>query len=431
MLDFPKDGLNALPAAEIARRVRAGEATAEAVVRDCLSRIEAREPTVRAWAFIDPDRAIAEARALDARPVRGPLQGVPVGIKDIFATADMPTGLGSPIHAGNRPAADASCVALLRAAGAVILGKTVTCEFAGMEPGVTTNPHDPGRTPGGSSSGSAAGVADGMMPLALGTQTGGSVLRPSSFCGIVGFKPSYNAINRQGLCFAAENLDTIGLHARSLDDIDLCAAALTGRAAEPGRKPDAAPVIGLCRTPMWQTAQGETVEAVEDAADRLSAAGAAVSEIVLPALFEEIPAARETINCVERARGMAFEWNTARDRISPRLRASIEKGLSFSLDDYIAALETAAECRRQLAEICDGLGALLSPCVAGEAPEGLGETGDPAFQGFFTALHVPALTLPTHKGPHGMPVGIQLVGHFQRDRDLLAIARWTWDALER
>jgi Asp-tRNA(Asn)/Glu-tRNA(Gln) amidotransferase A subunit family amidase len=429
MPDAAGSGLNVLGATEIAQRIRAGETTAEAVTRDCLARIEAREATVKAWAHLDPGAALAQARVLDAAPPRGALHGVPVGIKDIFATADMPTGLGSPIYDGHRPAADASCVALLRAAGAVILGKTVTCEFAGMEPGNTTNPHDPGRTPGGSSSGSAAGVADGMMPLALGTQTGGSVLRPSSFCGIVGFKPSYNAINRQGLCFAAENLDTIGIHARSVDDVDLCATVLCGREAAPGAKPAAAPVIGLCRTPLWETAQPETVEAVEDSAARLAAAGAQVSEIVLPGLFDGITAARDVLNNVERSRGMAHEWNTAREKISARLRASIEKGYATPEADYIAALELLAECRAQLAAVCEGLDALLCPCVPGEAPTGLAETGAPGFQGFFTALHVPSLTLPTHRGPNGMPVGIQLVGHFRRDPALLAVARWAWDVL--
>jgi Asp-tRNA(Asn)/Glu-tRNA(Gln) amidotransferase A subunit family amidase len=429
MLDFPKDGLNALDATEIARRIRDGETTAEAVVKDCLARVVEREPTVKAWAYINPELALEQARALDAGPNKGPLHGVPVGIKDIFATADMPTGLGSPIYDGNRPAADASCVAMLRAAGAVILGKTVTCEFAGMEPGLTTNPHDPARTPGGSSSGSAAGVADAMMPLALGTQTGGSVLRPSSFCGIVGFKPSYNVINRQGLCFAAENLDTIGIHARSVDDVDLCAAVLCGRDPAPDAVPAKPPVIGLCRTPLWQTADGETVEAVEDSAARLAAAGAQVSDITLPGLFIEISAARDVINNVERSRGMAHEWNTAREKISARLKASIEKGRATRETDYHAALQTLAECRSQIAAICDGLDMLLCPCVPGEAPVGLNETGAPGFQGFFTALHVPSLTLPTHKGPNGMPVGIQLVGHFQQDPALLAAARWAWGVL--
>ena len=207
-------------AAEAARAIAEGKTTSEAVVTACLARIAKREDTVRAWAFLDPDLALAQARARDAavKPA-GALHGVPVGIKDIFDTADMPTEMGSPIYAGHRPAADAAAVAILRAAGAVILGKTVTAEFAGTHPGPTTNPHDPARTPGGSSQGSAAGVADFMVPVALGTQTGGSVLRPSSYCGIVGFKPTFGTFNRAGIKFAAESLDTIGLHARNLEDI--------------------------------------------------------------------------------------------------------------------------------------------------------------------------------------------------------------------
>src|SRR5947207_549926 len=257
--------LNELSITEIARGIAAGRFTAEAVVRDCLARIEAREPIVQAWATVDPEHALGQARELDRGPSRGALHGVPIGVKDVIDTADLPTEMGSPIYKGHRPACDAACVALVRAAGAVILGKTVTAEFAGMSPGPTTNPHNPAHTPGGSSSGSAAAVADHMVPVAFGTQTGGSILRPASYCGVVGYKPTFNLINRSGIKFAAESLDTIGLLARTIDDVELLTAVLVGK--QPAQRTiESPPRLGLCRTPLWHTAQPETMQAIEDSA---------------------------------------------------------------------------------------------------------------------------------------------------------------------
>jgi Asp-tRNA(Asn)/Glu-tRNA(Gln) amidotransferase A subunit family amidase len=241
--------LNELSAAEAAKGVAGGAFTAEAVTRDCLERIDARDRAIRAWAYLDPTLAIESAGACDAASGKGPLTGVTIGVKDIIDTADMPTDMGSPIYRNNRTFADAACVAAVRAAGAVILGKTVTCEFAGLTPSVTRNPHNPDHTPGGSSSGSAAAVADKMVALAFGTQTGGSVLRPASFCGAVGYKPSYNLVSRQGIKFAAESRDTIGLIAREVDDIDLVMSVLTRRAPAPARATP--PRIGYCRTHLW------------------------------------------------------------------------------------------------------------------------------------------------------------------------------------
>ena len=344
------------------RATTAGEITCEAVTRACLDRIAARESVVHAWASFDPELALTQARALDRATTRGPLHGVPVGVKDIIDTFDQPTEMGSPIYRGHRPAADAACVALARAAGAVILGKTVTCEFAGMTPGATTNPHDPARTPGGSSSGSAAAVADWMVPVAFGTQTGGSVLRPASYCGVFGFKPTYNAFNRRGVFPAAESLDTIGLLARSIDDIELFSDVLELRPAAQPVTLTRAPRIGLCRTPLWDTAQPETAAAVEDAATRLGKAGAQVREIVLPPEFAGLRnAARETINNYERAAAMAHEWNTHRDAISERLRKRIEIGRATPHADYLAALQLGEDCRARLDDVFDGCDVLLAP----------------------------------------------------------------------
>src|SRR5436853_2146708 len=264
--------LNKLSASEVAKGIAAKKFTAEAVVRDCLDRIAAREPTVHAFATIDPDYALMQARALDRMPSsRGALHGVPIGVKDIIDTEHYPTEMGSPLYKRHRSGGDAACVALARMAGAVILGKTVTAEFAGMFPGPTANPHNPAHTPGGSSSGSAAAVADVMVPAAFGTQTGGSVLRPASYCGVVGFKPTFNLFNRAGMKFAAETLDTLGLLARTIDDVELIAAVLVGKTPAQ-RKFDSPPRLGLCRTPLWDTAQPETAHAIEDAAARLAAA---------------------------------------------------------------------------------------------------------------------------------------------------------------
>jgi Asp-tRNA(Asn)/Glu-tRNA(Gln) amidotransferase A subunit family amidase len=421
--------LNQKSATGIVRAIAAGETTAEAVTRACLDRIEARDGAVKAWVYIDPENALAQARALDSAPARGPLHGVPIGIKDVLDTADMPTEMGSPIYAGHRPPADAASVAMLRVAGAVILGKTVTCEFAGMHPGATTNPHDSTRTPGGSSSGSAAAVADFQVHGALGTQTGGSVLRPASFCGIVGYKPTYNIINRAGLMFAAENLDTIGFMGRSISDVDAIAAAILNR---PTVTPSAEskPRIGFCRTQLWETAQPETVDAIEDSAERLAAAGAQIIPIEMPSTFEALAAMRNRINDYERSRVLGYHWQHNRAKISDGLAKQIENGTSMAYGEYNEAITLAAESRQQIDAVFDEVDVLLAPAVAGEAPVGLEKTGDPRFQGYWTILHVPTITLPTHKGPNGMPVGIQLVGPRWEDTQLLSIASWVESILE-
>ena len=422
--------LNELSATEIAGKIAAGETTSEAVVRDCIGRIAARDDVVKAWVNFNPELALAQAHALDRGQRRGPLHGVPIGIKDIIDTFDMPTEMGSPIYRGHRPPADASCVALLRRAGAVILGKTVTCEFAGMAPGVTTNPHNPAHTPGGSSSGSAAAVADDMVPAALGTQTGGSVLRPSSYCGIFGFKPTYNTFNKMGVWPAADSIDTIGLHGRSIDDLELVTAVLRMQVPQPPRKLNSAPRIGVCRTEIWDTAQPETKVAVEGAAAALGKAGASVSEITLPAAFKGMHAvARSTINFVERAACMAFLWDNRRDALSPQMRRYVEGGQKTTREEYVAAFRRLDECRALLSSIFDKVDALLVPCVPGEAPKGLEFTGDANMQAIWTALHTPSMTLPTHRGPNNLPVGIQIVGQRFEDDRLLACARWIWDKI--
>jgi Asp-tRNA(Asn)/Glu-tRNA(Gln) amidotransferase A subunit family amidase len=424
--------LNELSAAEIARGIAAKKFTCEAVVRDCLDRIAAREPAVHAWANIDPDYALMQARALDRMPSsKGPLHGVPLGVKDIINTEHYPTEMGSPIYKGNRSFGDAACVALARMAGVVIMGKTVTAEFAGMHPGPTANPHNPAHTPGGSSSGSGAAVADFHIPAAYGTQTGGSVLRPASYCGCIGTKPTFNLINRQGICFAAETLDTIGLLTRTVDDADLIVSVLVNKTPAYIRL-DSPPRIGLCRTPLWDTAEEPTRHAVEDAAKRLAAAGASVKEIVLPKEFEQLYyTARETINNYERSKSMAADWQHHPDKISKVLGDRIKKGFAMKHEEYIAALQLAERCRTNIGAAFEGIDAILSPCVNGEPPKGLNHAGEPGFQQFWTVLNGPTMSLPTHKGPQGLPVGIQLVAARYRDDHLFACARWVMDRLTK
>jgi Asp-tRNA(Asn)/Glu-tRNA(Gln) amidotransferase A subunit family amidase len=420
---------NELSATEIVKRIAAGEITAEQVAAACLARIAARESVVHAFANVDAELALKAARALDRGPRRGALHGVPIGIKDVIDTADLPTEMGSPIHRGHRPACDAASVALLRAAGAIILGKTITCEFAGMTAGPTTNPHNPAHTPGGSSSGSGAAVADFLLPAALGTQTGGSVLRPAAYCGVIGYKPTFGAFNRAGLKFAAESLDTIGLLARTLDDVALITSVLIGdKPVTPSL--NTSPRIGLCRTPLWDTAQAETKHAVEDAAARLGKAGAVLREVTLPAEFAGLKsAARETINNYERSKSMAAEWASHAAEISPKLSRCIKLGMAMPHEEYLAAIALGEGCRARLPDVFEGFDVLLAPCVQGEAPRGLDSTGDPGFQAIWTILHVPAMSLPTHRGPNGLPVGIQLVGRRYDDQRLFACARWVWERL--
>jgi Asp-tRNA(Asn)/Glu-tRNA(Gln) amidotransferase A subunit family amidase len=419
--------LNELSACDIALGVATGAFSAEAVVRDCLDRIEERDKQVRAWAFLDGKLALDQARALDRAGTKGALAGVPLGIKDIIDTFDMPTDMGSPIYRNHRTAADASSVALARRAGAVILGKTVTCEFAGLTPNVTRNPHNLDHTPGGSSSGSAAAVADNMVAVAYGTQTGGSVLRPASFCGAVGYKPTYNLISRSGIKFAAESRDTIGLIARTIDDVDLVASVLTGRARTPPR--ETPPRIGLCPTSLWDYALPESQYAIEDSARRLQAAGASFHDVRLPERFDALAEARTIINPVERARSMAHEWNTNRTLLSPGLKCQIEHGLTIPYARYIESLQRIKECRDLVPEIFGEADLLLAPAVTGEAPKSLESTGDPRFQEFWTALHTPTITLPTHRGPNGLPIGIQLIGRLYEDETLLAAACWIFQQL--
>ncbi|HEX9288358.1 MAG TPA: amidase [Anaeromyxobacteraceae bacterium] len=414
--------LHELGAAEAVELLRRGEISSVELVRACLDRIAAEEHRVDAWEYLDPELALFQARRADAASPRRPLAGLPVGVKDIIDTADMPTGCGTPIRRGRRPAADAACVAALRAAGAVILGKTVTTELALFTPGKTRNPHHAGHTPGGSSSGSAAAVAASMVPAALGTQTAGSVIRPASFCGVVGWKPSHGLLPLAGVSPLAPSLDTLGLFAREVEDLPLLTNAL-GAALAPVPPLASPPRVGLCRTDQWPLATAETRRAVEEAAAKMTAAGAEVREVELADLAG-LAEAQATIMAVEIARSLAAERREHEALLSASLRKLIDDGATTSPERHAAAIARADLARRRFPEVFAGLDVLLTPSATGEAPAGLESTGDPAFCRIWTLLHAPCVNLPAATGPQGLPVGIQLVGAPGRDGQLLAAAGW-------
>ncbi len=406
----------------------------------CLARIAADEPRIQAFAHLDPEHARAQARALDERKragrALGPLHGVPVAVKDIVDTADFPTEQGSVIHAGRRPLHDAVIVARLRAAGAVVLGKTVTTEFACFTPGKTRNPHDLERTPGGSSSGSAAAVAAGMAPLAIGSQTNGSVIRPASFCGVVGFKPSYGLIPRTGVLTTSATLDHVGVFARSVEDAAFLADALAGfDDGDPATRPvpppalrhvaltapPVTPRLAFVRGPTWGEAEAATSEAFAELADSL---GASLVEVALPEPFGAAVAVHRTIWTCELAFHLAPEYERGRAQLSDRLCQLIEAGLATPAPEYQKALATRRSYQAGLDALFHEFDAIVTPAAPGEAPVGLGATGSPAFCTLWSLAGTPAVSLPILQGPAGLPLGVQLVGAMGDDARLLRTARW-------
>jgi len=415
-------GPERLTASETVTRLAAGTLTAEALVQACLEQARAGAE-IKAWAWLDPEQALAQARAVDRAGRKGRLGGVPVGVKDIIDTVDMPTEHGSPIYRGNRPFADAACVALIRTAGGVILGKTVTTEFANRHPGPTVHPHNAEHTPGGSSSGSAAAVADFQVPLALGTQTGGSVIRPAAFCGVIGYKPSFGEFSRVGVKMQCHNLDTLGIICRSLEDVALLRGVLLVQEPHRVDRNSATPRIGFCRTPAWEHADGDTHALLERTAAVLSAGGAAVEEVTLkPA---DILDHHRRIFEFEAARNYAYEYDVHGEQVSQALREGLlAPGRALPLGAYIEAIEMAEAFRRNLDDVFTRVDVLLAPSAVGEAPEGLSSTGDPRFNAIWTLAWTPCLTLPAGNGRKGLPLGIQLVGARFRDEALLDAAAW-------
>jgi Asp-tRNA(Asn)/Glu-tRNA(Gln) amidotransferase A subunit family amidase len=412
-----------LSARAAAQEIAAGRISAVELVTACLDRIAAREPAVGAWHRLDRDAALAAARHCDAAAPSGPLHGIPIAVKDLIDTVDLPTGYGSAIYEGNRPAADAACVALARGAGAIVLGKSVTTEFACFTPGKTANPHNPGHTPGGSSSGSAAAVADGMVPLAFGTQTAGSVIRPAAFCGCVGFKPSFGLIPRAGVKMLCDSLDTIGTMARNVGDAAFFAGVVSGRPAlRDVAMPFAPPHFGFYRTPMWAEAEPGTAAALDQARTALERAGAWVAEIAVPPEHRGLTAAQDAVMGFELARNLAHERLRHSAELSPRLAQMLDAGMTVGADAYDAALAQTAAARARLDAFFGPCDALLTPAAPGEAPLGLGYTGNPVFNRMWTLLGTPCVTLPAIWGESGLPTGIQLVGRPGHDAPLMAAA---------
>ncbi len=417
---------NRLTATEAARLIRAGKLTPEDLMESCLDRIAAREPEVRAFAHFDPEAARNAARS--APP--GPLHGLPLGVKDVLDTADMPSSYGSPIWAGWRPRADAAAVAWSRAAGGVVVGKTVTTEFATRKPGPTRNPHSPRHTPGGSSSGSAAGVADFLFPLAFGSQTAGSVIRPAAFCGVVGYKPSFGMISRVGSKLMSDSLDTVGVIARSVADCALFASAVSGRPlGDPDAAPGRPPIVGICRTHLWDKADPETQALLARVADRLSRAGSTVEDRDLPPEFAALEIAHPIVMNFESARALGWELATAREQISDQLLDRLEFGLAQTDQAVGKAYEAFARSQQAFPAAIGGLDILLTPSAPGEAPEGLDWTGDPVFNFIWTSLHVPCVTVPAGTGRTGLPLGVQIVARWGEDKQALAWAQWVAAAI--
>ena len=413
--------LHTLTATQAAALIRSGKLNPIDLTEACLARIAEREPLVRAFHFHDP----AQARQQAANAGPGALRGIPVGVKDVLDTADMPSGYGSPIWEGWRPRADSAPVAWAKHAGAVVMGKTVTTEFATRKPGPTANPAGLGYTPGGSSSGSAAGVADGFFPIAYGTQTAGSIIRPAAYCGVVGYKPTYNTIDRMGMKVMSASLDTVGIMARSVADCALFAAAVSTRdLGDPDIKPDRAPRIGICMGPTAAAALPETESLRVRVTNALLRAGARVADRELPEMFGTLIDAHPIVMNYESARALGWELKNTREGISPGLLERLEFGLSRTAEQIAEAYAVFERTQQAFPDAMDGLDVLITPSAPGEAPKGLEWTGDPAFNYVWTSLHVPCVTVPAGLGPNGMPLGIQIVGRRGDDKAVLAWAQW-------
>ncbi|MGY9006138.1 MAG: amidase [Alphaproteobacteria bacterium] len=420
-------GLNALGARDAAIQLAAGDITSEAIVRDCLDRIDAREGVVHAWDYIDPDYAIAQAKTLDGMARKSVLHGVPVGIKDIFDTLDMPTAHGFGPYAGDRSGRDSNCVAALRAAGMVIMGKTVTTEFACPVPRQTRNPHNPDRTAGVSSSGSGASVADFMVPLAVGSQTGGSVIGPSANCGVYGYKASLDGIDRGGFRHCKPSIDTIGLFARSVDDLILMRAVQTGGAIPQDKdKIDRSGTvrIGVVRTPDWDTTEPCMQAAIERAADVLGQAGAKVSDVTLPQKFSDIIPEFSVINGWEAMISLADEIKNHPDAFNDHNRKRIEEAGQLKVEDYERAGKTLDGARAEMNDLFSDYDVFITPSLAGEAQIGHDRAIGANFSRLWTQMYAPAVNVVRFTGPNDMPVCFQVIGPKDSDDATLAFADW-------
>jgi Asp-tRNA(Asn)/Glu-tRNA(Gln) amidotransferase A subunit family amidase len=417
-----------LSALDLVRRIEAGELTPHAAVELCAEAIAAREKDVGAFVALDLDAA--RRAAGDPRLATTPLRGLPVAFKDIYDTADFPTQYGSPIYAGYRPRADATAVALARRAGAIVIGKAVTTEFASLVPSPTRNPHNAAHTPGGSSSGSAAAVAAAMVPIAFGTQTAGSVIRPAAFCGVAGFKPSYRLIPLVGVKAVSWHLDTGGLFGAGVADVAFAAGAILDRDLRVDRGTPAAPRIALVRSHLWPQASAAMRNAVETAARIAEAAGAKVADVTLPPLLEDAHAAQFAIQDYETFRSTAYEYDRHRDAIGKQLREQLDRAAAITADEYDTARRIASRARQVLADTMADHDVILTPSAPGAAPHGHGSTGDPAFNRLWTLMGAPCVNVPGLR-ENELPLGVQIVGRFGRDRAALEAALFLERAIAR
>jgi Asp-tRNA(Asn)/Glu-tRNA(Gln) amidotransferase A subunit family amidase len=420
-----------LSALNLARRIEAGALTPAQVLDLCAEAIAARESEIGAFIQLDIARARAHALAAAQELAASSLLGLPVGFKDIFDTADFATAYGTTIYAGHRPVSDAAAVSMVRRAGGIVIGKTVSTELAHAFPGRTRNPHNSAHTPGGSSSGSAAAVAAGMLPLAFGTQTAGSVIRPAAFCGVAGFKPSFRLIPMVGVKTFAWSLDTAGVFGAAVADVAFGAAATTGRDLRIDGTSPAAPRIGLVRTHIWDEATRDMQAAVETAARAAEAAGAQLQDVTLPPLLDQAWQAQTVIQDYEAARALAFEYDQHRDRIAPTLRSLLENGTGIIPERYDAARRITRHARHAMADLMQNFDALLTPSAPGAAPHGLDTTGLPIFNRLWTLMGTPCVNVPGLRDAGGLPLGVQIVGRFGRDHTALAAAAFVERAIER
>lgn len=412
-----------LTAVEAKQKMDAGSLTSVELVQACLDRIREREETVQAWSYVDWDGALERAKECDRTPSTGPLHGVPVGIKDIVDTADMPTLLGEPeIYAGRQPDTDATLVSNLRASGAVIIGKTAPSKHTIMLPGKTRNPHDISRSPGASSSGSAAAVADYMVPLAVCSQTAGSILRPATYCGVVGFKPTKDTVVYDGTRTYSPHLDTLGSMGRSVQDTALLLQGMTNDetfASPTQHEGDLR--VGLYRTHYYDQAEGYVREHYERSVKALSAAGISVTDAEMPEEFDELSELQDVIMSYDLNKEFAAHRRDHFDLLDPELIAYCEKGSHVTESQYQAALEHAELCRSMLDTALGDLDVLLLPSTLTDAPP-IATTGTSEFIRIWTFLHTPSINLPTATSPAGLPLSVQLVGRMQEDRKFLSIA---------
>lgn len=416
---------HSLTASEAAAEIESGRLSAESLVRSCLERIDSREPQVHAWVHLDRDAAIAAARRADAGQRSGLLHGIPVGFKDVIDTADQPTAYGSPIYTGHRPVTDAACVALTREAGALVLGKTASTEFAYRHPSSCTNPHNPAHSPGGSSSGSAAAVADLMVPLSVGTQTSGSVIRPAAYCGVHAIKPGYGELSFSGVRHLAESLDTLGCMARSIEDLALFMAVLQMRDyRRVGDGLQRAPRLAVYRSELWEDAQPDARQRFDESLQKLARAGAELTEIANPGLDRKLLDAIWLVTKFEAGRVLVHEYRHHRESMSAPAQALVSDAKTIGLDAYHAASAELERGRNHLLAQLAPFDATLTLSAVGEAPLGLHDTGPVLFNYLWTLAWTPALNLPVMRGNNGLPIGLQVVGARRGEQALLATGRW-------